>query len=83
MDRNMDGEIDFIVIKVLDYFRQHPNAADTANGVFKWWLTRERVRCTDEKLESALDYLAAKGVVRKTILVDGRTLYSYNKVDSE
>ena len=83
MDQARRVGIDFIASKIADYFRQYPNAADTADGVFKWWLSREQVRCTHEQVERALEYLIAEGVVTKTILSDGRILYSCKKADGE
>ncbi|MDX2506886.1 MAG: hypothetical protein QNL62_20755 [Gammaproteobacteria bacterium] len=83
MDQASRAGIDYIASKITDYFRKYPNAADTADGVFKWWLSREQVRCTHEQVESALECLIEEGVVTKTILSDGRTLYSCKKADGE
>ena len=83
MDHSRLVEIDCIARKIADYLREYPNAADTADGVFKWWLSREQVRCRHEQVESALEYLIADGSVVKTLLADGRTLYSFNKEGCE
>ena len=83
MDHGKGVAVDFIARKIAGYFREYPNAADTADGVFKWWLSRERVRCTHKQVESALEYLVAEGSVVKTKLADGRTLYSCIKTDRD
>lgn len=83
MDQSRRAEIDYIARKIADYCREHPNAADTSDGIIKWWLSREQVGCTPELVERALGYLIAEGTVTKTILTDGRTLYSCYKAGSK
>ena len=83
MDHEKGVEIDVIARMISDYFREYPNSADTANGVYKWWLSREQIRYTYNQVQSALEYLVINGSVVRTTLADGRILYSRNKSHSE
>jgi len=36
-------EITALVIEITEYFETHPNAADSLEGITKWWLKKTRV----------------------------------------
>ncbi len=58
------------------YLDAHPNVADSVEGIVHWWLTRQRLEDATEVVEEALERLAAKGEVTKTITGEGKILYS-------
>src|SRR5258706_512848 len=70
----MDGPND-LTDEVLDYLRNHASAADTIDGIINWWLPRQRYETARAKVQQALDYLLASGLVEKKILADGTTIY--------
>src|SRR5437016_2658461 len=43
--------------EILSYLRNHPNAADTLEGILKWWLPRQRYETEQQRIEQALEYL--------------------------
>jgi hypothetical protein len=55
------------------YCAQHPNAADTVEGVRRWWLAD--LLCSREEVERALAELVARGEVIERSLADGTILY--------
>lgn len=61
------------------YFAAHPNAADSVEGITRWWLARQRFEETTEVVEQALEYLAAEGEIAKTVTREGKILYSRTK----
>ena len=61
--------------EIRDYLMAHPNAADSAQGIAKWWLGRRRYEEAIETVRSALDYLVAEGTVIKRKMVSGETVY--------
>ncbi len=61
--------------EIRDYLRAHPNAADSAQGIAKWWLGRRRYEEAIETVRSALDYLVAEGTVIKRKTVSGETVF--------
>ena len=59
------------------YFLLHPAAADTAEGIAKWWLTRQRYLEAVEIVEAALDRLIRKRRVTKKANNYGINVYRY------
>lgn len=64
-----------IAAAIEDYLSQHPEAADSAEGIAKWWLPGLDARATVADVEQQLDHLHRLGVVDKQLLPDGRALY--------
>lgn len=63
------------------YLMDHPNAADSMEGVASWWLSRQRVHYELELVKSALEYLKREGVVSATPgNGDGNSVYRLNKI---
>ena len=58
------------------YLEAHPGAADTAEGIQRWWLSAEFADEPATMLTDALEVLVARGVIASTTLPDGRTLYA-------
>ncbi|KXU84627.1 hypothetical protein CR51_41500 [Caballeronia megalochromosomata] len=59
--------------RVTDYLRQHPAAADSADGIHRWWLQGGEV--APQIVEQALRELVEQGVVARTVLSDGHVVY--------
>ena len=57
------------------YLEAHPNAADNADGILRWWLARQRYQESMQKVEQALELLLQQGTIRKRVLIDGQVLY--------
>lgn len=47
--------------EIVRYFEDHPNAADTMEGICQWWLGSEH---SIANVQAALDRLVARGIVR-------------------
>jgi hypothetical protein len=75
--QNLAGNFDFLRA-ILDHLESHPHAADTAEGVARWWLGGQGGASTLPKVETALRQLVARRVMREEKLADGTTLYSKN-----
>ena len=71
---NDDGER--IARDVQAYLESHPHAADTLEGVVKWWLMRQRYDQAEELVSKALALLEEEGRVVKASTADGRTIFS-------
>jgi hypothetical protein len=56
------------------YCAEHPHAADTVEGVRRWWLAD--LACEPEEVERALAELVALGELTERSLADGSVLYS-------
>lgn len=68
-----------LVAKEIEYYlANHPHAADSIEGIVKWWLPQQRYVDAHDKIAKALEYLIAQGVVKK-IDIPGSILYSCNE----
>lgn len=57
------------------YLEVRPNAAETVEGVARWWLARQRHDDTVVLARQALDYLESQGQVVKFRLAGGKVMY--------
>lgn len=57
------------------YMREHPRAADTAEGVRSWWIANECRNDPPGEVQNALDHLAASGRIGRIVLLDGTIVY--------
>ena len=64
-----------VVDAILRYLASHPDAADTSDGIAKWWVPADRGADGDAVL-SALARLEAQGLVHRRINADQHVLYS-------
>lgn len=78
-----DQDIQRLADKIADYLARHNNAADTVDGVNRFWLEGGANEAPARKIEQALELLIGRGVVNATLLADGKILYSLNKKRAE
>jgi DNA-binding MarR family transcriptional regulator len=64
-----------IADEVLSYLARHPDAADTAEGIQRWWLADGGAYAPAD-VEHALERLARGGAVTRRRLPDDRVLYA-------
>lgn len=76
MSADQEGLLEAVAVAILDHLQSHPLAADSANGVARWWLGSAHPGVTVEQVERALDLLVARGAMRRLRLMDGMFLYS-------
>ena len=62
-----------VVRKLIEYWLEHPNAADTAEGICRWWLSD--VTASEQLVNDALAWLAQRDVVVVREAADGRVRY--------
>jgi len=75
MRTNGDCGTQAIAEDIARYLKRHPQAADSAEGIRRWWLGSGRVESL-EATECALDYLEKRGLVLKKRLGD-QIIYCY------
>ena len=64
LPRNLSA-VDELAGLVLGYLRDHPDAADTLQGVAEWWIPRQQIRVDVMNLQRALGHLVARGLVEE------------------
>jgi hypothetical protein len=60
---------------ILHYLHNHPEAADSLEGIASWWLPASDLVVTPEVVQEALALLVAERRIARIDLADGRTLY--------
>lgn len=62
-----------VELELRRYCAKHPNAADTVEGVQRWWLAD--LACSRDDVELALRALVEGGVLAERRLLDGSIVY--------
>jgi hypothetical protein len=57
------------------YVNEHPRAADTPEGICKWWIARQRHDESLDDVQNALNYLVELGTMSRVALPDGAAVY--------
>lgn len=58
-------DVQGVAAAIRRYFEAHPQAADTAEGIQRWWLLPEYGEVSLQTVEAALAQLEQDGEVRK------------------
>jgi hypothetical protein len=74
MENHRDTEIVGEVI--LRYLDAHADAADTVEGIARWWVLRQRYDESLAAVERAVVELERRNLVKRSVLPDGTVLYS-------
>lgn len=78
----MDAEntdIAAVVAAIRRYLCDHPYAADTAEGIARWWLSGTSGNELLTDVERAMEQLVAQGEVVRQTLSDGTVIYERKK----
>lgn len=70
---NHDAEVERAV---LAYLGRHPLAADTLDGITRWWLPQQRYVTAQSRVEAVLSRLVSQGVLQMRPLSTGIALYA-------
>jgi hypothetical protein len=68
--------VEAIAAEVLDHLRSNPRAADSLDGVRKWWLKRRGHVPAPDVVKAALTLLISRDALRAERAVDGTIIYS-------
>lgn len=72
--KDRENRIRDVAQEISRYINKRPNAAETAEGVTNWWISRQRIEESIEIVENALEYLVQqKKLVKRSL--GRRTLY--------
>lgn len=70
-----DPATERVIAAIEAYLARHPAAADSVQGVARWWLPAEGVDEPIEQVRRALEFLRMRGVIEVTQLPDGGAVY--------
>lgn len=69
-------DISELTAAIETYLATHPLAADSVDGVARWWLSSHGQQASPAEVEAALAALVRRGRLRCVTLADGNRLYS-------
>lgn len=64
-----------IAEEIMAYLRANSSAGDTAEGIWRWWLTDLREKVDVVLVEEVLQKLAGQGQIGMRTLASGTTIY--------
>lgn len=70
-----ETEVQRVANEIRRYLSAHPDGVDTAEGIAKWWLPRQRLEESAFLVRQALDYLVAESVIERKVNRSGEYLY--------
>ncbi len=73
MNKNTGTDLE---IAIKRYLTVHQEAADTAEGIAKWWLRNSGLNASEEETTVAMKSLIAQGLVQSVQQLDGRIIFS-------
>jgi hypothetical protein len=74
-DSSPGDKVDDIARAIVRYLEAHPHAADTADGITRWWLAPMLSAVPADALERALKALVASGRLLRDSPGDGGFVY--------
>jgi hypothetical protein len=80
----MDAEsmdVAAVAAAIRRYLRDHPNAADTVEGIARWWLSGNAGNTRLANVQRAIEQLVNRGEVARRTLRDGTVIYERGKRD--
>ena len=76
-----NSDVQQVANQIECYLKNRPNAADTIEGINKWWLPRQEIEVSSLIVQQALNYLGSKSIVKCTTNLSGNKVYSSNKAE--
>jgi hypothetical protein len=70
-----EDEVELVAAEIARYLTRQPQAADSAEGIRRWWLAPRIGERQPVLVRAALARLEARGIVERRPLSDGTTLW--------
>ena len=70
-----NDDITSLAEEIVRYLENHPNAADTVNGITNWWITRQRYEESAARVRLALEFLEKEKKITKRELPGKEIVY--------
>ncbi|MEW8492457.1 MAG: transcriptional repressor [Candidatus Thiodiazotropha taylori] len=76
MTTNDEEQVRNVAAMILRYLQKHPQASDTAEGITRWWVMRQRYENSVQTVKQALAILVQDGALEGHQLAQGKVVYS-------
>ncbi len=73
---NHDDVVQDIAAEIRHYILAHPDAADSIDGIHRWWLMPALRDESPQRVEAAVAQLVRERELRHIVQEDGRVIYS-------
>lgn len=70
------SDVERVASEIRRYLLRSPDAADTVEGILRWWLVRIRQEEARQVVEAALASLVAQGDIVRRVSADGQVHYA-------
>jgi Fe2+ or Zn2+ uptake regulation protein len=77
---NNEEQVRNVAAMIVRYLKNHPHAADTAEGITRWWVMRQRYEDSIQTVQKALELLVEDGVLQGHSLTRGSVIYSLKSI---
>lgn len=71
----VDHDVERISAEIQRYLNSHPNAADSLEGITRWWLPEQLYEEGKEKVQKALQLLVKRKLLTQKRNLDGTHIY--------
>ena len=71
-----EKQVEIVAREISRYLEEHPNAADSVEGIAEWWLLRQRFDDTVGLVQQAIESLVKQGQVEKVVGHSGKVIYA-------
>jgi len=83
MPDERDANLASLARQILDYLESHPRAADSREGIARWWLADTSRGSGPEELQQVLDDLVDRGLVQRRQAAGSEAVYSRAEHDTD
>ncbi len=74
-------DIEALAAMIRGYVLEHPNAADTVEGVARWWVGGDASDAWLRRVQGAIEQLIDQHMMARRTLRDGTVIYERNRDD--
>jgi hypothetical protein len=78
-DKNQARGGEQAIREILQYLIKNPDAKDTLEGIYKWWLPKGHSKQGRDEVQNAVDLLTSKGWLTKRGTIPSKEIYGINR----
>jgi hypothetical protein len=68
-----------VIREILQYLIKNPDAKDTLEGIYKWWMPKGHSKQGRDEVQKAVDLLTSKGWLTKRATIPSKEIYGINR----
>lgn len=68
-----------VAYTILNYLNKHPSAKDTLHGITSWWILKDHIDQSVQRVSKALDFLVSQGFIIVKQYINQEKYYRINE----